>query len=228
MIPFRRASARYGRAPEPETPYQRAGQAWDERIGSARVQARNWRLMAFGALALAGGSGAALVWTAGKGTVTPWVVEVDRLGEVRAVGPAEAGWRPGDAQVAAQLAQFVRDVRALPADPVVLRENWLRAYDHAAGVAALALNDHAHRSDPFGRLGREQVSVEVASVVRASPDSFRVEWVERRYVDGALAGAERWSAILGVALRPPRDPDALRRNPLGVFVTHLDWSRELS
>ena len=52
---FRRAVQRYGRTPEPETPYQRAGQVWDERIGSARVQARNWRLMAFGGLLLSTG-----------------------------------------------------------------------------------------------------------------------------------------------------------------------------
>ncbi len=48
MSIFRRSSVRYGRTPEPETPYQRAAQVWDERIGSARVQARNWRYMAFG------------------------------------------------------------------------------------------------------------------------------------------------------------------------------------
>ena len=40
---FRRPTVRYGRTPQPETPYQRAGQVWDERIGSARVQAKNWR-----------------------------------------------------------------------------------------------------------------------------------------------------------------------------------------
>jgi len=45
---FKRPSVHYGRTPTPVTPYQRAGQAWDDRIGSARVQARNWRLMAFG------------------------------------------------------------------------------------------------------------------------------------------------------------------------------------
>ncbi|MBN8933937.1 MAG: conjugal transfer protein TrbF, partial [Rhizobium pusense] len=58
---FKRPSVRYARTPEPGTPYQRAGQAWDERIGSARVQARNWRLMAFGSLFLAGGFASALV-----------------------------------------------------------------------------------------------------------------------------------------------------------------------
>ena len=55
---FKRAVQRYGRTPEPETPYQRAGQVWDERIGSAHVQARNWRLMAFGCLTLATGPAA--------------------------------------------------------------------------------------------------------------------------------------------------------------------------
>ena len=49
---FRRPSVHYGRMPEPVTPYQKAAQIWDERIGSARVQARNWRLMAFGCLTL--------------------------------------------------------------------------------------------------------------------------------------------------------------------------------
>ncbi len=61
---FRRASVRYGRTPEPETPFQKAAQVWDERIGSARVQARNWRLLAFGNLFLAAGLAGGLIWQA--------------------------------------------------------------------------------------------------------------------------------------------------------------------
>src|SRR5258708_27066334 len=59
---FRRPGVRYGRTPQPETPYQKAAQVWDERIGSARVQAKNWRLMAFGSLILSAGLAASLVW----------------------------------------------------------------------------------------------------------------------------------------------------------------------
>jgi type IV secretory pathway TrbF-like protein len=228
MTRFRRRASRYGVTPAPETPYQRAGQAWDERIGSARVQARNWRLMAFGCFALAVGATGGLAWNARSGSVTPWIVAVDGLGRVEATGPAAAGYRPTDAMVAWQLARFIEDVRATPADPVVLRQQWLRAYEHASGPGAAALDDYARREDPFGRVGRLQVAVDVSSVVRASPASFRVEWVERRYEGGALVATERWTAILGVELRPARDPEALRKNPLGVFVTALDWSKELS
>lgn len=228
MTPFRRGSSRYAKTPEPETPYQRAAQAWDERIGSARVQARNWRLMAFGCLTLALGTSAGLAWQAGRGVVTPWVVQVDALGRAEAVAPAERGAKPTDAQVAYHLAEFIQQIRGVPSDPVVLRENWLRAYAYAAGEGAQALNTYAQEADPFTRVAHEQVAVEVASVVRASPHSFRVEWLERRFVDGAPASRERWTAILTVDLRPPRDPESLRKNPLGVFVTALNWSKELS
>ncbi len=34
---FRRTLQRYGQTPEPVTPYQKAAQIWDDRIGSARV-----------------------------------------------------------------------------------------------------------------------------------------------------------------------------------------------
>jgi type IV secretion system protein VirB5 len=224
---FRRASVRYGRTPEPETPYQRAAQAWDERIGSARVQAKNWRLMAFGSLLLSCGLAAGLVWQSTHGTVVPWVVEIDQLGEARAVAPATADYTPSDPQIAWYLARFIKDVRAAPADPVVVRQNWLQAYDFTTTAGAAALNDYARANDPFAKLGKQQIAVDVSSVIRASADSFRVAWIERRYQDGALADTTRWTAILTIVIQPPNDADRLRKNPLGVYVNAINWSKEL-
>ncbi|HEY0623991.1 conjugal transfer protein TrbF [Sphingomonas sp.] len=225
---FRRSTVRYGATPEPETPYQRAGQAWDERIGSARVQARNWRLACFGALGLSTLLASGIIWQASRGTITPWVVQVDKLGEAQAVAPAEAAYRPSDPQIAFHLARFIENVRSIPADPVVLRQNWLRGYDFTTARGALALNDYARNNDPFALIGKVQVAVDVSSVIRASDESFRIAWTERRFQDGSLAATERWSAIVTVAIQSPRTPDALRKNPLGVFVTALNWSKELS
>jgi type IV secretion system protein VirB5 len=225
---FKRSSVHYGRTPEPVTPYQKAAQVWDERIGSARVQARNWRLMAFGCLTLAAGFACALAWQSTRGTVTPWVVEIGHLGEVQRVAPAIANYMPTDPQVAFHLARFIEDVRGLPADGIVLRQNWLRAYEFTTDRGAAALNDYARSNDPFAKLGKVQVSIEVSSVIRASPDSFRIAWVERRYENGASVAAERWSAILTIVLAMPDDADRLRKNPLGVYVQAINWSKELS
>ena len=150
---FKRPSVRYGRTPEPITPYQRAQQAWDDRIGSARVQARNWRLMALGELALVGGLSAALVWQSANGSVVPWVVQVDRLGQAQAVEPAVAGYRASDPQIAWHLARFVEQVRSVPADPIVLRQNWLRAYDYTTDRGGAALNDYARINTDYEVVG---------------------------------------------------------------------------
>jgi type IV secretion system protein VirB5 len=224
---FRRPTIRYGVTPEAETPYQRAGQAWDERIGSARVQARSWRLAFFGMLTLSGALAAGLVWQSARGTVTPWVVQVDKLGQAQAVAPAVADYRPTDPQIAWHLARFIEEVRGVPADPVVLRRDWLDAYNYVTDKGALALNDYARTDDPFARIGQTEVSVEVSSVIRASDDSFRVAWIERRYVDDALTTTERWSAILTVVIQTPTNADRLKVNPLGVYVRALNWSKEL-
>jgi type IV secretion system protein TrbF len=224
---FRRPSVRYGRTPEPETPFQKAAQVWDERIGSARVQARNWRLIAFGNLFLAAGLACGLIWQAARGTVTPWVVEIDKLGQARAVGPALADYQPTDPQIAWHLARFIENVRSLPADPVIVRENWLAAYDFVTDKGAVALNDYARASDPFSKIGKIEVAVEISSVIRASGDSFRVAWIERRYEDASLAATEHWTAILTIVIKTPHDADQLRKNPLGVFVNAINWSKEL-
>ena len=225
---FSRPSVRYGATPEPETPYQRAAQVWDERIGSARVQAKNWRLMAFGSLFLSAGLAFGLVWQSARGSIVPWVVQIDKIGEAQAVGPAIADYKPIDSQIAWHLARFIEQVRAIPVDAVIVRQNWLRAYEFTTDRGAAGLNDYARAHDPFAKVGKRQVAVEVSSVIRASPDSFRVAWFERSYENGQLAGTERWTAILTIALQQPRDADRLKQNPLGIYVNAISWSKELS
>ena len=224
---FRRALQRYGRTPEPETPYQRAGQLWDERIGSARAQAKNWRLMAFGGLFLTTGLSGALVWQSMQSRVVPYVVEVDALGQAQAVAPAAKDYRPTDPQIAWFLGRFITGVRARSLDPVLMRENWLSAYDFATERASLFLGEYARTSNPFADVGRKTVSVQVTSIVRASETSFQVKWTEQQYERGSLASTSRWTAMLTVKIKPPRLADVLRKNPLGLYVDAIDWSREL-
>ena len=224
---FKRAVQRYGRTPAPETPYQRAGQLWDERIGSARVQARNWRLMAFGCLGLTTALSGGLLWQSLQSRVVPYVVEVDRLGEARAVQPADATYQPTDPQVAWFLSHFITDVRTVSLDPVLMRQDWLSAYDFTTKRGAVFLGDYARSADPFGYVGERTVSVQITSVVRASDKSFQVKWLETAYERGAQAGVSHWTAILTVVMAPPSSADTLRKNPLGVYVDAIDWSREL-
>jgi type IV secretion system protein TrbF len=146
---------------------------------------------------------------------------------LRAVAPAVADYQPTDPQIAWHLARFIEAVRSVSIDPIVLRQNWLRAYDWVTDRGATALNEHARANDPFARIGQVSVAVDIASVVRASDSSFRMAWIERRYENGSLAATERWTAILTIVVQMPRDREKLRKNPLGIYVNGVNWSKEL-
>jgi len=225
---FKRSTLRYGETPEPVTPYQKAAQVWDERIGTSRVQARNWRLMALGSLALSLLLAAILFWLGRSGSSVPYIVEVDPRGGARAVGLAAESYKPSEAQIAFHLTRFVDNVRSLSIDPVVVRQNWLKAYDFVTDRAAVTLNEYARENDPFAKVGRETVAVEVTSVVRASESSFQVRWSERIFEGGAVKDTRRLTGLFSIVIAPPKTVNAVRKNPLGIYVHTFNWSQDVS
>ena len=224
---WKRNQHAYGRTETPVTPYQRAAQVWDDRIGSARVQARNWRFIAVISLLFGISMSIAFVWRVSQSIVTPYVVELEQNGSVRAVAPSVARYKPTDAQIGYQLAEFIKKVRSVSIDPVVLRQNWVTAYHYATDQAALTLNDYARDNDPFRDVGHRSVSVEIASVVRSSDDSFDLRWRETAYRDGVKLSTNTFTANLSIILKTPTDEETLHQNPLGIYVHGINWSKDL-
>src|SRR5690606_6983678 len=126
-------------------------------------------------------------------------------------------YTPSDPQIAWYLAEFIRNVRTVSLDPVLMRRDWLTAYDFVTQRGAQFLGEYARTGKPFGQIGERTVSVQVMSVVRASDRSFQIEWAETAFERGSKSGATRWTAILGVQTRTPRSADELRRTPLGIY-----------
>jgi type IV secretory pathway TrbF-like protein len=225
---FTRArSSRLARTPEPETPYREPQQLWDRRMGSSLVHTRTWRTAAFASLALAAAMSAGVVVLALRPAAVPFVIEASDSGEARLVGPAVSAYEPGDAQLSWHLARFVEMIRSLPSDPIVVRQNWLRAYDWATQAGAQVLNAMAEQETPFAKVGKTTIAVEVLSVVRASPDSFQLRWRESAYSNGTLTGVERFTGVATVVIDPASSPERLSRNPLGLYVHSFNWSRDL-
>ncbi|RYD96870.1 MAG: conjugal transfer protein TrbF [Sphingomonadales bacterium] len=220
-------SSRLGKTPEAETPYREAQQLWDNRMGASLTHARTWRTAAFASLALAAAMSAGVVALALRPAAVPFVIEASETGEARLVGPAQSAYEPSDAQLSWHLARFVEMIRGLPSDPIVVRQNWLRAYDWATQAGAQVLNTTAEEETPFAKVGKSTVAVEVLSVVRASPDSFQLRWRESTYANGALIDVERFTGVATIVIDPASTPERLSKNPLGLYVHAFNWSRDL-
>lgn len=223
-FPFRAPVKNF--APEPpETPYRRAQAEWDARMGSAVLSARSWRRIAFAglaatALAVIGATAIAL-----QQRTYVHVVEVDPQGQVLSVRAAERQWTPNEAQTAYHIGRFVRLVRSLPTDGVVLRENWLEAYRFLTPQAAAQLTEIARQDDPFLALGRVGRTVYIRSIIVRSDNSYEVSWIERSTNGSGSNAGEAYSGVFTVTTRPPRNADDIAVNPLGLLISDFSWSR---
>lgn len=218
-----RPAASYSNTLDPGTSYQRAMHAWTQRLVSARREARRWRFVALGSTSLSMLLGLAVVISAGRTEIVPHVLEVERLSGSRAANPASS--TPSDAQIAYFLARFVKNVRSLSSDPIVVRANWMDALNYVTDRGAQALNDYARNANPFMHIGSRPVTAEVLYVVRASDSSFEVRWKEHTYETGAIAKSENFTGIAEVIFEPITTAEMLR-NPLGLYVHAFTWSRD--
>lgn len=227
MHPFFRPKRARASAPE-ATPYQRAGQVWDDRMGLSLAHARNWRRMAFANLGVAAFLGAGWWMQAQQAVVKPFVVEVSDWGQTQRITALGGTYEPTEAQVGHALAGWIRNVRAKSVDPVVIRQNWLAAYDLVTPRTAGFLNAWAQAHDPFADVGREAVNVEILNVVRRSRRTYDLQWRETRFVNGQQAAQERWRALITLKLQPPRTEAELLKNPLGLRIEDISWTPDAS
>ncbi len=223
-FPFRAPAKNFAPAP-PDTPYRRAQQEWDARMGSAVLSARSWRSIAFASLGLAALLGGAAAMIAMQQRTFVHVVEVSPEGQVMSVRAADVRWSPTEAQVAHHLGRWVRLVRSLPTDGVVLRENWLEAYRFLTPQAAARLTEIARADDPFLSLGRVGRTVHIRSIVARSDSAWEVSWIERSTNATGAGDGESYTGVFTVTTRAPRNADEVASNPLGLLISDFSWSR---
>ncbi len=228
---FTSSFGRKGVHQELASPYARATAEWDDRIGSARVQAKNWRLVACGSLLLAILSTSGAMYLAVNKQVATYVVEVDKFGTPGRITLASTPYQPQPAQVGYFVGQLVKLARERPLDPVVMRQQWTRVYEFIAGPAINTMNEFAATDTGLNALpGRGAIArtVEISNILQKSPDTYQVRWLETSYANGLKKSQEEWTGLFQVKLMPPRNEADAFKNPLGVYVVHFTWSREFS
>ena len=217
----------------PETPFKKAKQEWDERIGSSVVQARNWRTCCFITLVLSIILTGVIAYLVTQNRVIPIMVGLDKeSGEAKAIGKVEDGvFSPGPLQIKYFLSQFIRFVRAVPLDQVVIKQNWLRAYTYLRSDASGLLNEITVKDadSPLKKIGKLIVSVQPISVIQI-PDtnSYQMRWKETQYsAQGQKMDEYSMVGTFSIEIDPPKDEETIQENPLGLFIKSFQWNREL-
>lgn len=217
-----------------DSPYVRGRAEFDSVFGDLAKSKRNWQLVAFGALAIAVVLAVGLTAVATQSRITPYVVEVDRLGLVEAFGPADQMKAVDRRVVVSQLARFVRDIRTVLGDPAGQADLIKRAYAFVDQSAAPFLNQYftTPANDPRV-LGKDLTRlVEITSVIAVPPtapdgsQTWKVSWTESSLprAGGGAATESAWEGFFTTRITPPSTLDRVAANPLGLYVTSINWT----
>ena len=178
---------------------------------------RNWQVVAFALAGVVAVEALAMIGLARAARVVPYVVRVDQLGRVDAVGPASPMRDPDATLVASQLADFIRSVRtvlplaAVNAQTALLRHGYAFATPEAAGFLNTYLSDATHDPRVLGlRLTRE---VAVTSALRV-PDATTGR---KRIADNG--GVQIRGGCNGRRRIAPRSSAAQQRRPRGKGIS---------
>ena len=213
-----------------DTPYRRARQEWDMRMGSAAVQAKNWRLATFASLGVVTIAVGGMIHLGAQPKAVPHIIEVDRLGSVTYRGPVgQTDYVPSEAVITYHLRRFIEDTREISSDLAVLKRNWLDAYTLVTPRGGNMLSAFVQKpeNDPFRRAQDERVTVEVLSAVRVSGDTWQVDWRESAWdKNGSPGGSPAvWRAMLRTFVQAPKTAEAMSRNPIGLYIDELHWDK---
>uniref|UniRef100_UPI0039F6A9D6 conjugal transfer protein TrbF n=1 Tax=Sulfuriferula sp. GW6 TaxID=3345112 RepID=UPI0039F6A9D6 len=217
-------------AAAPRTPYARADEEWNDRQGRLIKNAANWRKGFFATLLFAGVAVGGLVYESTRLSIEPYFVEVNRsTGETHVVGTInEIRYNPSDAEATYFLRQWVQWVRGVPLDPVLVKQNWFKAYRFMRQSAANTLNEWARTDQRLNAVGRETVSVEVISAVPISGSkSYQVRWHEIvRNAEGGVKDQYNMTATFTADMQVPRDEKTLAVNPIGLYIVSYQWAKD--
>jgi type IV secretory pathway TrbF-like protein len=211
---------------ELDTVYARAAQEWDDRIGSARVQAKNWRIYALVAMGAVLASIAGLIYLGAQPKRVPYFVEIDALGQANYLGErGRTAFSPNDTQIKYHLERFVQDTRSVSSDQTINRTRIVEAFAMLTTRAREQLHTYLKAGgDPVPRAAVETVTTNTIGDVQVAEGVYQIDWREQRWDhEGKLTSTTLWRGMFHVLIHQPENIADVRKNPIGVYIDQLHW-----
>lgn len=212
------------------SPYLKGREEWLERYGNYIKRARNWQVTTFLALCIAVLSITGNVIQATQYKVVPYVIEVDKIGNAVGVKPAAEASTVPKAVIQANIAECIVNWRTVTAD-LSLQERMIKKFSaFVTGSAKGTVGGWYQKNNPYDRSRDVLVDVRIKGIpLPVSKESWRIEWNETtRNHSGVALSSAAYEATVSIRQSAPTSEAQIMRNPGGVHITALSWSKLLS
>jgi len=213
-----------------QSPYIEARRAWDERYGDALVQARNWRLVALASMATAVTLAGGYYVESSRDKIVPYVIAVDQIGQSYSVGAATKTPSIPPAAIKVALEQWLDAARTVYRDSIAQKVALERVYAIATPASKSFLDDWYKvvddgKHNPLEVMKTSSVSIAINSYMPLSDNTVQITWTETtRTLAGEVSSVKKWQANLTYIIEPPKRPEDIKRNPLGIQLKSVSWA----
>ena len=173
-----------------------------------------------------------MVYNSTKSKYIPYVIEVDKLGNVAATsGPLNVSTFRNERVIRSVLGSFIEDSRNVTPD-LTVQTNMIRRLYHklsSSDPAIISMNKYLNSespTNPFRRSETEMVNVEIKSILQQSDTTYYVEWDEHiRERSGKEKQLLHMKALITIYIVDPTDftEEMIRDNPAGIYIQNFSW-----
>lgn len=213
-------------------PYADGRSAWMERYGTYVQQAYNWRLVAMLEAVTLIVAVVGVIYLSSQTKFVPYVVAIDKIGNAVAVAPADRASPVDQRIVRAELARWIVNSRSVVTDRIVTLKALDSVYAFVAPNSAAIgyLNEwySAPGHSPLDRAKKETDQVAVSAILPISPSTYEIQWTETlRDGHGKITQEQEWDGTATIAFTPPATEALVMANPLGLYITSLNWTKKI-
>lgn len=224
------------REKESGNPFLSARMEYQDRYGSAVKDAARWRRHSIILLSLCVVFACAMVWLAAQNKVVPYIVQVDRHGYAVAIKSAEEGSSTEQRLIISTIGRLVMDLRTIVSDSEAQKKMIDNVYACVASKSAAyaAISEYYNTNNPLA-LAKELKIGRTVNITSVTPftqggkgNSWLVIWTEQTTNEGHVISAATYRAIVQTAITPVRELDKVIMNPLGIYLTEINVTKDIT
>lgn len=216
---------------KPLSPAEQAREVIDRRIGGVAMQNYNWRRIALGLLVACIVLSVGLTVQSLKSQIIPYVVTVDKsTGEVEKAGAVIAqDYTPQEVEVRYFIGQFIQNARNIQLDPVQQEKMQGKAFAYLTQAAAQKYAAIQRNEGFKDKYAMYTVQTKITGIKKIpDTDSYHATWTEEEFnIASGKQEVKKYECVFAVTTIPPKDDQTLLVNPLGLYISDLNFSAEI-
>jgi type IV secretion system protein VirB5 len=213
---------------ENKNPYFDGRKEWNIRYGSLIKQVKTWKTITFISLFTTLASVAGLTYIGSQNKLVPYIVEVDKVGAVKAINYAQQSNIDNKRVIKYSLAEFIQNFKTIYRDAKIQKDMIFKIYRYLSPSypAYNMVNSYYKEHSPFERLTKETVRVKVNSIVQINTNTYQVDW-EEIVSDprGVKLRTDSFKASITILMVPPATQSEIMKNPIGLYIKEFNFSK---